>query len=121
DSDDGSDKDSEETVKSGAGKDSDKDDDEMTTTMIKRKSLLRMIKRPKIRVKEVMKLEIEEVKVKRKRRQVKRNRSVLTQFQEHLKIVKRKAMMKKSRNQDLVRRQEYEKKKTQKNYIVTSI
>nr|GFC22766.1 hypothetical protein [Tanacetum cinerariifolium] len=66
-----------------------------------------------------MKLERDEVKVKKKRKQVKRKRSALTQFQERLNIVKRKAMMRRSRNQDLVRRQEYEKKKTQKNYIVT--
>nr|GFC48494.1 hypothetical protein [Tanacetum cinerariifolium] len=46
--------------------------------------------------------------------------AVLTQFRERLKIVKMKAIMRRSRNQDLVRRQEYVKKKTQKSCIVTS-
>nr|GFD16564.1 hypothetical protein [Tanacetum cinerariifolium] len=49
---------------------------------------------------------------KKKKKQVTRKREVLTRFLKHLKIVKRKAMMRRSRNQDLVRRQEYKKKKT---------
>nr|GFC21361.1 hypothetical protein [Tanacetum cinerariifolium] len=44
----------------------------MTMTMMKRKRLLRMIKRPKRRVKEAMNLERGEVKVKKKKKQVKR-------------------------------------------------
>nr|GEZ15291.1 hypothetical protein [Tanacetum cinerariifolium] len=83
-------------------------------TMMKRKSLLRMMKRIKRLVKAAMKLDRVKVKVKRKR-------EVLTRFLEHLKIVRRKAMMRRSRNQDLVKRQEYKKKKTQMNCIVTDV
>nr|GFC92501.1 hypothetical protein [Tanacetum cinerariifolium] len=63
-----------------------------------------------------MRLERVKVKVKKKKKQVTRKKEVLTRFLEHLKIVRRKAMMRRSRNQGLVRRQEYKKKKTQKNF-----
>nr|GFC87582.1 hypothetical protein [Tanacetum cinerariifolium] len=83
----------------------------MTMTMMIRKSLLRMMKRVKRLVKAAMKLDRVKVKVKKKKKQVKRKREVLTRFLEHLKIVRRKAIMRRSRNQGLVRRQEYKKKK----------
>nr|GFC37093.1 hypothetical protein [Tanacetum cinerariifolium] len=87
DSDDRSDKDSEETVKSGAGKDSDEDDEENDDEDDEEEETAKDDK----------------------------------ETEEKGKGVKRKAMMRRSMNQDLMRRQEYEKKKTLKNYIVTII
>nr|GFD18933.1 hypothetical protein [Tanacetum cinerariifolium] len=82
-----SDKDSEETVKSGAGKDGDDDDDEDDNDDDEKEETAK---------------DDEELK------ETGTGGDQVRESGEHLKIVKRKAMMRRSRNQDLVRRQEYE-------------
>nr|GFD61989.1 hypothetical protein [Tanacetum cinerariifolium] len=65
-----------------------------------------MMKRIKRLVKAAMRLEKVKVKVKNKKLEKKKTKTLI-RFLEHLKRVRRKAMMRRSRSYGLVRRQEY--------------